>query len=54
MKELPLDPQEILALVSLVALTVGVVLVASIGWALIVLSTLVLIYILLPDQKAAP
>ena len=54
MKQLPIAPTDLLALLCLVGLTVGVALVASIGWALIVLSALVLIYLLLPDQRAAP
>jgi hypothetical protein len=54
MKQLPLSPTDLLALLCLVGLTVGVALVASLGWALIVLSALVLIYLLLPDQRANP
>lgn len=49
MKQLPLT--DLLALLCLVGLTVGVALVASLGWALIVLSALVLLYLLLPDQR---
>jgi hypothetical protein len=53
-KTLPIAPTDLLALMCLIGLTVGVALVASLGWALIVLSALVLIYLLLPDQRANP
>lgn len=46
-----LDPQVLGAVLALLALGIGVAWVASPGWALIVLSALVLIYIVLPDQR---
>lgn len=45
---------DLVAVLCLAGLTIGVALVASIGWALIVLSALVLTYLLLPDQGARP
>jgi hypothetical protein len=52
MKRLP-TPQAttVAALLALVALAAGVYLVAGLGWALIVASALVLLYVILPDQR---
>lgn len=51
MKSLPIPLKDAVAIACLVGLGVGMALVASPGWALIVVSALVLIYIILPDQK---
>lgn len=44
--------QEVIAIGALAVLGVGVAVVASPGWALIVVSALVLAYVVLPDQSA--
>jgi hypothetical protein len=51
MKQLPIPLKDAVAIGCLAALGLGVALVASPGWALIVVSVLVLVYIILPDQK---
>lgn len=52
MKQLPL-PQlsTVAAAIALGTLAAGVFLVAGLGWALIVASALVLVYLVLPDQR---
>ena len=42
---------ELAAIVALAVLGLGVGMVAGVGWALIVVSALVLAYIVLPDQN---
>lgn len=49
-----MDTQALVAVLALLGLGLGVAWVASPGWALIVISTLVLIYVVLPDQRVAP
>lgn len=51
MKRLPPPSTEAFAIACLAGLGIGVVLVAGLGWALIVVSALVLIYLILPDQS---
>jgi len=50
-KPLPIPAKDAAALACLAGLGLGVALVASLGWALIVVSALILVYIILPDQK---
>jgi hypothetical protein len=45
-----LPPKDVAALVCLAVLGLGIALVASFGWALIVVSAIVLVYLILPDQ----
>lgn len=52
--KIQVPPEDALALVCLIGLTVGVGLVGGLGWALIVVSGLVLLYLLIPDQRAKP
>lgn len=47
-----IDTQSLVAILALLVLGLGVAWVASPGWALIVVSALVLVYIILPDQGA--
>jgi hypothetical protein len=49
-----IDTQTLAAVLALLGLGLGVAWVASPGWALIVMSALVLLYIVLPDQRATP
>lgn len=49
MRPIRLTP-DVIAIIALAALGVGVAIVAGIGWALIVVSALILAYIILPDQ----
>lgn len=49
-----LDLQALVAILALLGLGLGVALVTTPGWGLVVVSALVLVYIVLPDQKAAP
>ena len=53
MKRLRLT-QDHAALAALAGIGLGVALVASLGWALIVVSALVLVYVILPDQSGGP
>ena len=54
MKRIRIQPNDALALVAVATLALGVALVHGIGWALIVVSALVLLYLVLPDQRGAP
>lgn len=54
MNRIQLSPTDALALMALIALATGVSLVHGVGWALIVISALVLIYLVVPDQKGTP
>lgn len=49
-----LDVTALAATLALLVLGIGISMVASLGWALIVVSALVLVYIILPDQRSAP
>lgn len=51
MNKFQITPPDALALVALAALAIGISLVHGVGWALIVISSLVLIYLVVPDQK---
>lgn len=54
MKRIPTpQPSTIAAVAALAGLAVGVYLVAGLGWALIVASGLLLVYLILPDQREA-
>lgn len=46
-----IDPQALAAILAVIVLGIGVAWVASPGWALIIMSALVLAYIILPDQS---
>lgn len=52
MKRIPTpQPTTAAAVLALVGLALGVYLVVGLGWALIVASALVLLYVILPDQR---
>lgn len=51
MKRIQIQPEDALALGCLALLTIGVANVFGAGWALIVVSSLLLIYIVVPDQR---
>lgn len=54
MKRIPTpNPSTATAVLALGTLSVGVYLVAGLGWALIVPSVLLLVYLILPDQREA-
>ena len=53
MKHLAIGRDTAVALVALAAVIAGVYLVAGLGWALIIGGALVLLYIILPDQREA-
>ena len=44
-------PSDYVAALALVTLGIGVAVIAGIGWSLVVVSSLVLVYIILPDQS---
>ena len=54
MNRFQLSPQDALALICLIGITVGVANVFGVGWALIVVSALVLLYLIVPDQRPQP
>ena len=51
MKHVAIARDTAIAILALVGLAAGVYLVAGLGFALIVVSALVLLYVILPDQR---
>lgn len=54
MSKIQLSPTDAVALLAVIGLTVGVALVHGVGWALIVISMLVLVYLVMPDRGTTP